>query len=822
MKKHTLMRVAIFLLLFFAISIHGKSQTLIHNFEFNNSLNDTKNTGISLTSVNTATSSFQSNPNGWTWTQPSSPGGGLELLTDELTDPTSYSIGFRVSYTQTSPSWRKILSFNGPSDDNGFYFNGGRLQFYPTATLSTSTYSPNTFYDFIMTRNATGLVNVYIVETNGTVNQVFSIQDNQSTTVPRLINGNYEFRFFMDDIATTSEFTSGGTVRSIRLWDAPLNPSQIGGALGSVITNDATNITTNSAMLNGEVNPQGVSSTFEFEYGTTTAYGSTITATPSSSAATSAIPVSANLTGLQPGVTYHYRLKANATSTNTDAFGGDKTFTTNLPPATGLNFDGVDDFIQATPISNTSAITVEAWIKPTFKSDFSAIVSTKTAGFNENGFLFAINEFNNPSGNLLFETFEATTVSTVSVNWGSWQHVAFTYDGSTTKMFINGIEVPTTKFPSSGINLQPSLNNALIGDLTNYLIGNAHYLGDMDEVRIWSTARTDQEIMNNKDCELTGSEPGLVAYYNFDNGVVGGTNTGLTTLADQTSNGNDGTLQNFALSGATSNWVEGVNLPNTCTSTCATTNSFGPTKVPNGHVQNGALTINADYDAAGANADDTYYWGLSSGKITANPTGGTAPYTYNWYSKDGYMVRGSSNQTARLWYPTGPTWVVVEITDDGGNGCTVKDSIYVDWVDFTCNQPLIWWYQLCDNNTNITLCVQGTSNMTSLVSTGNYSFGTCTSKSNNLTGANSINVGLMVYPNPSNDVINMNMPITNASSGRINLIDMNGRVLYAESVQLNEGTFEHYLNVSEFANGVYSIQIISDNEIFTKRIVIQH
>ena len=67
----------------------------------------------------------------------------------------------------------------------------------------------------------------------------------------------------------------------------------------------------------------------------------------------------------------------------------------------------------------------------------------------------------------------------------------------------------------------------------------------------------------------SGSSSGLVAYYNFDDGTAAGTNT-VTTLFDQTSNAYNGTLNNFALSGTVSNWVESyamvVPSPNVATS----------------------------------------------------------------------------------------------------------------------------------------------------------------------------------------------------------------------------------------------------------------
>ena len=110
--------------------------------------------------------------------------------------------------------------------------------------------------------------------------------------------------------STNSEHSSGGTVRGIRMWDKPLSQAQIGAALSSVTTEAPKNVTSTSATLVGEVNPQGSLSTFEFEYGTSTSYGSTITPSPASNSGTSAISITASLTGLTKGQQYHYRIKS--------------------------------------------------------------------------------------------------------------------------------------------------------------------------------------------------------------------------------------------------------------------------------------------------------------------------------------------------------------------------------------------------------------------------------------------------------------------------------------------------------------------------------
>ena len=72
----------------------------------------------------------------------------------------------------------------------------------------------------------------------------------------------------------------------------------------------ATNITTTGASLNGSVNPNSSSTVVAFEYGLATEYGSTITATQSPVTGNTNTDVSAEITGLSPGTTYHFRIKA--------------------------------------------------------------------------------------------------------------------------------------------------------------------------------------------------------------------------------------------------------------------------------------------------------------------------------------------------------------------------------------------------------------------------------------------------------------------------------------------------------------------------------
>ena len=94
-----------------------------------------------------------------------------------------------------------------------------------------------------------------------------------------------------------------------------------------VSTNSATNVTSSSATLNGTVNPNGLTTSVHFEYGLTTSYGFTTTSHNYSGGTTQ--NVSANISGLSPNTTYHFRLVA--TNSGGTRYGGDRTFSTLTP-----------------------------------------------------------------------------------------------------------------------------------------------------------------------------------------------------------------------------------------------------------------------------------------------------------------------------------------------------------------------------------------------------------------------------------------------------------------------------------------------------------
>jgi hypothetical protein len=130
-------------------------------------------------------------------------------------------------------------------------------------------------------------------------------------------------------------YSAGGCAFAYSSQDASIYHMGINLATGGppiVVTTGATSVTGNSASLNGTVNANGASTTVTFDYGLTTAYGTTVAGVPPTVTGNSVTPVTAAITGLANNTTYHYRVKGVNSYGTTN--GGDMTFTTLGPPPT--------------------------------------------------------------------------------------------------------------------------------------------------------------------------------------------------------------------------------------------------------------------------------------------------------------------------------------------------------------------------------------------------------------------------------------------------------------------------------------------------------
>lgn len=217
-----------------------------------------------------------------------------------------------------------------------------------------------------------------------------------------------------------------------------------------------------------------------------------------------------------------------------------------------LDFDGTDDYVSI-PVQ-TSAVTgnftVETWVKPTHATKTMHVLSTR----NDGNFSFDIQLTggNKIHGDIGDGTNWLTTTADANFNYAinEWLHIAYVVTPGNYRVYANGNLVGIGSFTGTAM-LYGGSRFMTIGRNTGE---NTYFQGTMDNIRIYNTALDPSQIISNMEGNYATS--GLLAYYDFNMGVPGGNNAGITTLRDSNIPGNfHGTLHNFALLGNSSNWV---------------------------------------------------------------------------------------------------------------------------------------------------------------------------------------------------------------------------------------------------------------------------
>ena len=293
---------------------------------------------------------------------------------------------------------------------------------------------------------------------------------------------------------------------------------------------------------------------------------------------------------------------------------------TSLKSQTTLSFDGADDYvaINKSYSSPISVFTAEVWFKTNYNGggdyvNWAFICFDRSEYWN-----FSIEGdgrigFHSTDVNGTIDDFYSSINSNLVNN--TWHHAAVVYDGVDKIIYVDGIEVAKRINAHNGgdIGKNGVTRYGFLGDGSEATSFNSsrngiYYDGMISETRIWSSARTANEILASYNTALTGNEANLDLYYNFSEGSG-------STLNDLTSNGVDGTIV-----GAT--WVTDNAPINTCTSQLDWANLQ--------HPANGSIACGGTFDIYG----QVYEPGLTNADPNAAGQGLTVEFGYSTIDSD--------------------------------------------------------------------------------------------------------------------------------------------------------------------------------------------
>ncbi|HEY2951509.1 MAG TPA: LamG-like jellyroll fold domain-containing protein [Verrucomicrobiae bacterium] len=225
-----------------------------------------------------------------------------------------------------------------------------------------------------------------------------------------------------------------------------------------------------------------------------------------------------------------------------------------LPPPpppqglTALQLNGANQSVQipnSPSVQITGPITVEAWINRAVTGVQHSIVE-KYGCAGLGGYVLRVTA----NDKLLFGTRDdcnngTSVVGVTTLAANTWYHVAGVWDGTALRIYLNGVldttALPTTRNPKAGTT------PLKIGERGN---GGTPFNGLIDDVRLWNLARTDAQILADKNHCLPGNTAGLAGNWRLDEGAG-------AVAGDATANGNHGALVNNPL------WVIST-APTTC------------------------------------------------------------------------------------------------------------------------------------------------------------------------------------------------------------------------------------------------------------------
>jgi len=165
-----------------------------------------------------------------------------------------------------------------------------------------------------------------------------------------------------------------------------------------------------------------------------------------------------------------------------------------------IAFNGSSSYLQISynaALYPSQSITIEAWVKP------AAVVSQYQAIIEADTYWVFGQSANAACQNLAYAGFSASTHFNIcddTAQSTNWRYLAMTYDGTTQRYYRDGVPINSVVVNE---NMATSIRDIYIGASG---VGD-YFNGLIDEVRIWSVARTQAEIQSDLNTPISGQAP---------------------------------------------------------------------------------------------------------------------------------------------------------------------------------------------------------------------------------------------------------------------------------------------------------------------------
>lgn len=440
-------------------------------------------------------------------------------------------------------------------------------------------------------------------------------------------------------------------------------------------------------------------------------------------------------------------------------------------------------------------VTIEIWSRVHDTSWNQKIIGKTNLDFNS-GYVFGVDqgrlypEIWSPANTTFLEGF----MPPVQL----WFHMAISYEaGGLMTGFVNGLEVGTAAAP----------NNPIVSNTEDLILFIAPWgnndafqaFGEYDEVRIWNRALTGDEIRANMHKPLTGSENGLIVYYDFneDSG---------SNVPDRSGTGNDGS---FAGGMNDNNWapsraVVGDDVASQSQDLHALWNGVTLTDPRFVSTDNG-LSLTA------SNIPDVDYVVFGhdggSGVSTANIAAG-APANFS--------------RTGRTWYLNVVGGVTADLAFDFGNAAGGGAELGTSQPKE--NYTLLWRPNASSDFTSLgsaDLLTNGVALFQDVeLFNGHYAVGVGDEVYVGTTELLAEAVRLEVFPNPSTEDVQFR--IHNSANAQLQVVDALGALVYDQTLSSNGTSRAITLSPNlDLPAGTYFVRLVSETQVLTEVLIRQ-